>query len=330
MQKPLRWTGLGSVMILGLFFTSGVLASFAAASPKELLAAGRADEAIQILEQQTRQPDSDRLASAESYNLLCRAYYMIDDWDRGVAACERAKTLDPKNSLYQVWLGRLYGEKAQRAGFVSAAGLAKKVRLSFEQAVESDPQNSEARSDLAEFYLDAPAMVGGGKAKARAQADALMPLDPGAAHLVLARLAAKNKDGEDAEREYRAAITMSHSGAHATFEMAYFLFHADKLDQMDQALRTLESCTLDRPEALLDGASILVRADRDYDLAARLLRRYLQAPVEEGPAFKAHELLGRVLEKQGDRRAAAAEYRAALTLSRSYRRAEEDLKRVEH
>ncbi len=294
-----------------------------------MLAAGRADEAIQTLEQQIRQPDSDHLASAESYNLLCRAYYMIDEWERGLSACERAKTLDPKNGLYLVWLGRLYGEKAQRAGFVSAAGLAKKVRRSFEQAVDLDPRNSEARSDLAEFYLEAPALVGGGKDKARAQADALMPLDPSAAHLVLARLAAKNKDQEDAEREYRAAITMSHSGAHATFELAYFFFHANRLDQMDQTLHALESSPLDHPEALLDAASILVRADRDYDLAARLLRRYLQAPVEEGPAFKAHELLGRVLEAQGDRHAAAREYRAALALNHTYRRAEEELKKIE-
>ena len=62
----------------------------------------------------------------------------------------------------------------------------------------------------------------------------------------------------------------------------------------------------------------------------RLLRRYLASPVEEGPAFKAHDLLGQLLEKQGDRRAAAEEYRAALTLAHTYTRAEEGLKRVEH
>jgi predicted negative regulator of RcsB-dependent stress response len=61
-----------------------------------------------------------------------------------------------------------------------------------------------------------------------------------------------------------------------------------------------------------------------------LLRRYLASPVEEGPAFKAHDLLGQALEKQGDRKAAADEYRAALALSRTYARAREDLKRVDH
>ena len=114
------------------------------------------------------------------------------------------------------------------------------------------------------------------------------------------------------------------------FELANFLFHANRLDEMEQALHTLESSPVDRPDSLMDGASVLLRTGRDYPLAARLLRRYLSSPVEEGPAFKAHDLLGKVLEKQGDRRAAAEEFRAALSLSHTYAHAREDLKRVEH
>jgi len=75
---------------------------------------------------------------------------------------------------------------------------------------------------------------------------------------------------------------------------------------------------------------VLLRAGRDYPLAIRLLQRYLTAPVEEGPSFKAHDVLGQLLERQGDLRAAASEYRAALALAHTYTRAQEDLKRVEH
>jgi tetratricopeptide (TPR) repeat protein len=92
----------------------------------------------------------------------------------------------------------------------------------------------------------------------------------------------------------------------------------------------MEGGPVDRLDALLDGASLLLRTGRDYPMAVRLLRRYLAAPIEEGPAFKAHDLLGQILEKQGDRPAAADEFRAALSLSHTYARAREDLKRVEH
>jgi tetratricopeptide (TPR) repeat protein len=299
---------------------------FAASSPKELIAAGRVDDAIQALQQQIAHNPND----AASYNLLCRAFFMLEEWDRGIPACERARTLDPQNSLYHLWLGRIYGEKADRAGFFSAAGLVKKVRTSFERAVALDPKSWEARTDLAEFYLEAPGIVGGGKDKARDQIDAITPLNPGMADWVAARIAEKNKDAAAAEREYRAAITATHSGARAWLDLAIFLRHANRLDEMDQAVQKLESAPVDRAESVMDGASVLLHAGRDYPLAVRLLRRYLAAPVEEGPAFKAHDLLGQLLEKQGDRQSAAVEYRAALALAHSYTRAQEDLKRVEH
>jgi tetratricopeptide (TPR) repeat protein len=297
----------------------------AAPSPQELLAAGRVDDAIQTLQQQIGHSASD----AESYNLLCRAYFMLEEWDRGISACERARDLDPHKSLYFLWLGRVYGEKADRAQFWSAAGLAKKVRTAFERAVELNPQSWEARTDLAEFYLEAPAIVGGGKDKARAQTAAIMPLNPGMAHWVTARIAERNKDAASAEREYRAAVTASHSGARAWLDLAAFLRRSNRLDEMEQALRNLEPGPLDYPVALMDGAGLLLRTGRDFPLAVRLLLRYLSSPVEEGPAFKAHDLLGQLLEKQGDRKAAAEQYRAALALARTYTRAQEDLKRVE-
>ena len=107
-----------------------------------MLNAGRADDAIRTLQQQIAQSPSD----AEAHNLLCRGYYMLDEWDPAVAECERARDLDPNNSLYHLWLGRAYGEKADHAGFLSGASLAKKVRVEFERAVELDPKSWAARA----------------------------------------------------------------------------------------------------------------------------------------------------------------------------------------
>lgn len=297
------------------------------ASPRDLLASGQVDDAIRVLQKQISTSDAD----AESQNLLCRTYFMTGEWDRGVSSCERARDLDPQKSLYYLWLGRIYGEKADHSTVFAAAGLVKKVRGSFERAVELDPNSWEARTDLAEFYFEAPSIVGGSKDKAREQADALMRLNPGMAHWVQARLAEKDNDMDAAEREYRAGIAVTRSGVRACFDYASFLKRANRLDEMVIALRPLESAPIDRPESLMDGASLLLRTERDYPLAVRLLRRYFATgTVEEGPAFKAHDLLGQLLEKQGDRHAAADEYRAALTLFHNYKRAEENLKRVEH
>ncbi len=299
----------------------------AAQTPQELLSTGHADQAIQTLEQQIH-----TAPTAETYNQLCRAHIELGDWDSGIPACEKAVALTPDNGLYHLWLGRIYGEKADRSNFLSAAGLAGKVRTEFERAVELSPNNWEARTDLAEFYLEAPGIVGGGKDKARAQAALLAPLNPAMSHWVLARIAQKNKDKAKAEQEYRAAIDASNGGARAWVNLAGFYRRTNRLDDMEQALRSMESGPLDRPAALVDGASLLLRTERNYPMAIRLLRRYMASSntVEEAPVFKAHNLLGELFEKQGDRVAAAEEYRAALALAHAYRPAQEGLNRVTH
>jgi tetratricopeptide (TPR) repeat protein len=315
-MKPL----LASLLVLAFSITAR------ADSPADLLASGHVDEALQTLQQQLARTPAD----AAAQNLLCRAHFMLDEWDRGISACERAVNLDSSNALHHLWLGRIYGEKADRAGFLSAAGLAKKVRTEFERAVELDPSNVAARTDLAEYYLEAPGIVGGGKDKARAQAEALTHLNPAMAHWVTGRLAERAKDEALAEREYRAAIDASQGGAHAWLNLAIFYRHSNRLDQMEQALTTMETRPLDRPESLMDGATMLLRTGRSVPMGIRFLRRYLQSPVEQGPAFKAHSMLGQLLEKQGDRPAAAAEFRAALALAHTYAPAKEALRRLEH
>jgi len=297
----------------------------ARADSADLLAAGRVDEAIKNLQGKLANSSND----AVSENLLCRAYFMLDEWDRGIPACERAVNLDSTNALYHLWLGRIYGEKADRAGFLSAIGLAKKVRTEFERAVELDPSDAAARTDLAEFYLEAPGIVGGGKDKARAQADTLMHLNSAAAYWVTGRLAERAKDEALAEREFRAAIDASHGGAHAWLNLAIFFRHTNQLDPMEQALVTMEFRPLDRPESLMDAASMLLRTGRNHTMGIRFLRRYLQSPVEPGPAFKAHYLLGQLLEKEGDRAEAARQFRSALALAHTYAPAKEALHRVE-
>lgn len=307
-----------------LFLITAALA-WGADSPKNLLAAGRVDEAITALQGQIGvSPDS-----AESYNLLCRAYFSLSDWDRAVKACEKSVALAPDRSVYHLWLGRAYGEKADTVSFLSAAGLARKLRTEFERAVALDPASVEARTDLAEFYLEAPGIVGGGRDKARAQAEILAASNPAKAHWVYARIAEKEKNSAAAEKEYRAEIEASHGSADSWLDLSYFYKRAGRLDDMEKAIKTAGAAPVVRHDAMVDAAETLLRAGRNYPLAVDFLRRYLATgPVEEAPAFKAHYLLGALLEKLGDKAGAAQEYRASLALARNFGRAQEALNRL--
>jgi len=309
------------------FLLLAVLTCAAASDPPaaSLLAEGRTDDAIWLLQSKITGAPSD----AESLNLLCRAYLQLGQWDRGISACERAVSLAPGNSRYHLWLGRIYGEKADVVNFLSAASLAGKVRNEFEAAVRLSPDSVDARTDLAEFYLEAPGIMGGGRDKAEAQAQALLSMDAAKAHWVRGRIAEKKKNLDAAEKEYRAAIEASHGGALAWFNLALFYRHQQRFDQMEEAINRAVTAPLDRPEILMESAETLIRAGRNFPGCVQWLRRYLSsATVEEGPAFKAHYLLGSVLEKQGDTEGAVQEYRAALALAKDYSRAKEALNRL--
>src|SRR5579864_3304869 len=124
------------LFLLGVLTVSPATAGADESAPG-LLASGRVDEAIAALDGQIRRSPKDPVA----HNLLCRAYFSLGEWDRGISNCEKAVQLSPGNSQFHLWLGRIYGEKADKSGFMTAAGLAKHVVREFEAAVHLNPKS---------------------------------------------------------------------------------------------------------------------------------------------------------------------------------------------
>ncbi len=307
------------------FLAAASLSATTMDSARDLLAAGRIDDVISVLSSRAASVQGD----AEPANLLCRAYLAIEDLNRAEASCKRAVALDPNNSRYHRWLGHVYGEKADRVNFFSAASLAGKTRQEFERAVQLDPNSIEARSDLAEFYFEAPGIVGGGQDKARALAKAFAVSSPAREHWVYAHIAEKNNDPATAEREYRRMIEASNGDSEAWLSLALFYRHQRRYDDMEKTLVRTSQAPMTKPDVLVDAAQNLYRTNRNTPLAIELLQRYLATgPVEEAPAFKAHYLLGMLLEREGDRAGAAREYRSSLALARQFGLAQQALNRV--
>jgi len=311
-----------TIALVTLALTTPLLA--ADLSPVKLLAAGRVDDAIVTLRGRIHATPND----PQSQNLLCRAYLALNDWDSSIAACQKAVQLAPENSEYHLWLGRAYGEKAENSSFIYAISLARKVRSEFETSVRLDPNNAEARSDLADYYVEAPGFLGGGLDKAAAQAQQLNALDPAEAHLTHARIAEKQHDSASAERELRAALEVSGGVPGRWIDLAQFYKRNNRFDQMQDAIRHATSAQ-DNQRVLAAAAEILIDTQRNLPYAGDLLRRYLASEtVEDAPAFKAHYLLGNLLEKEGDTEGAGQEYRNALALARDFTLAQNALKRL--
>jgi Tfp pilus assembly protein PilF len=293
--------------------------------PQDLLRTGRADEAQRILDATVQRAPNN----AEAYNLLCRVYFQLELWDNALRMAERAVQLAPDNSNYHLWLGRSAGRKAENSNPFTAWNLARRVRSEFERAVALDGNNVAARADLSEYYIEAPGFLGGDKKKAREQAAAVAPHDPALASYINARVE-EQQGKSDAEQQYKNALKKSGNSARYWIELAYFYRRAGRMQDMQSAV--YQALIAPRRGAVpeYDGAYLFLRTGRDFSNAVAMLRRYLNgnATEEDGPAFRAHYMLGELLEKQGDRKGAAQEYRAALALASEYRPARDALARV--
>jgi tetratricopeptide (TPR) repeat protein len=313
--------------IPAIFLAVSVAAGASAQAPdtnlaqaNALLQAGEADKAMAVLEPAVEQNDGD----AEAHNLECRVWLSVGRTDAAVKECEKAVSLDPRNSNEHLWLGRALGDKADHAPFMSAYSLAKRVRSEFEEAVRLDPRNVEALASLGEFYCEAPGVVGGGLDKAEALVLQLDKVDAAQAHELRARIAEQRKDYDEAEHELRQSIAVGAHPADQWMELASFYRRRERWNEMVAAVRSgANAAQRDKHSAvaLYDGAGTLAAANRELPLAAKLLEDYLASPnkTEEAPAFAAYARLARVKEQLGDRDAANQDRAAAAALAHDYK-----------
>jgi len=313
--------------VLRTKFFAGLLllvAAIAAADPAvvELLSLGRVNDAISVLI--TRN-------DAESLHLLSRAYYATERWDDAVKCGERAVVLRPNDAHYHLWLAREYGEKAANSNPMTAAATARKAKNEFERAVQLDPSSVEARLDLAQYYTEAPAIMGGGLDKARDEAAQAAKYNSAKSHLMLARVAEKEKQFPEAEGQLRRAIAEAKDPAEYWLALAAFYRGRGRLDDMQKTVQTALVQPGRPAETYFDAANELFLGNRDFPDAVLYLQKYLASGglVEGAPAFRAHYLLGQIYEKMGQDPAAVSEYQASLALASGFDRARKALNHLQ-
>ena len=277
---------------------------------------GRADDAISLLQKQL----SENSTNAAAHHLLCRVYLQEERWPDAENECSEAVELDPNNSAYHQWLGRAYGGAAAHASLASAYKLAKKVHAEFKTAVQLDPQNVSALSDLGEYLIDVPRILGGGVAHAEQIAQQLAPLDAARFHELQAKIAEKKSDYPSAEQQWKLAIQSSPKPADQWMNLAGFYAERKNFPAMQQAIQNGVAADPANGKALVLGATLLLQKHQNLQQARQMLQQYLASrqQSEEAPAFQVHVQLGDLLASQGDQAGAEREYAAAHALASNY------------
>jgi tetratricopeptide (TPR) repeat protein len=209
------------------------------------------------------------------YALMGRNYYMQGDYKKATEALDKAAAANPDSGEIALWLGRAYGRRAETSSPFTAPGHASKARQWFEKAVELSPKNTEAFSDLFEYYLEAPGFLGGGFDKAQAVAAKMAALDAAEGHWAQAKLAEKRKEFGSAEEQLRRAIEASPQRVGRILDLAKFRARQGRFQDADQTFARAEKVAPNSPKVIFAKADTYIKTGRNVDLAKVLLKRYM-------------------------------------------------------
>ena len=233
---------------------------------------------------------------AAVYDLMGRDYYGQGEFKKATEALEKAVALEPGNSGFHLWLGRAYGRRAETSSMISAPGLANKARQSFERAVQLNPVNLEAQSDLFEYYLEAPGFLGGGTDKASATAAQIARISPAEGCWAQAKLAEKRKDFSRAEAQLRRAVEIAPHKIEPLIDLASLLTRQGRYQDADLSLAKAGQIDPHSAKLMFAKADIYIKGKRNLSVARELLKQYMSSALtpEDPPRADAQKLLKQV------------------------------------
>jgi len=256
---------------------------------KKLLQQGKFRQAEVFFKQRVREHENN--AAANYY--LGRTYLMLGNYDRAADYCEKAVELADSVAEYHFWLANALGQKAQNSNVFKQAWLAPKIIKEFERTVQLDPKHVGGHVGCANFYLMAPAIMGGGLDKARKEADILMKLDEMKGRLLKISIYEKEGKSALAEQEYEAveqALNDSTPNYNFYNQYGYFLLKHKK-----------------------------------YDKAIKMFRKQVElAPGKANP----HDSLGDGLRAAGRLEEALAEYQKALQINPDFKASKKKIQQI--
>lgn len=239
--------------------------------------------------------------------------------DKAEKEFERAVTADDKNAVYHHWLANAVGQQAQNANPIRQGLMARRIRNEWERAVELDPNFLDARDALITFYLQAPGFMGGSPEKARAQQREIANRNVTRGHFAAASIAAFEKDTVGVERALRAAIAAAPDSVRFMIALAQ---RQQSWNRIPAAFTTLDQALAKRPTDIalrFQLGRLAASTGQQLPRGEQILRALTTEPewvIENSRPSRAavHYRLGMVLEKQGKKPDAKAQYERALVL----------------
>jgi tetratricopeptide (TPR) repeat protein len=272
---------------------------------------------------EARQLAQQRLASdpkdEQAYWFLARASMSLahdsSDFDKVADAIKPCLDAIPGAALCHLAMGEIYGSIAGSGGMFKGMRYAGSAKTEFLKAVELDPKNLTARSDLNQFYLQAPSVVGGGLDKAEGNTKAFETLRPNVAPLLHAQLHMQRGEFDQASKLLSTDFADADAADVQRDALTSLGFQLLQAKQADKALLVFENARSRFP----DDASIYLgygRSQLELEQVDKAIQS-LQHAVALDPTRGAQYRLGIAQQTKGDKDSAIKSFREFLELRSS-------------
>lgn len=293
---------------------------------KKELDAGKFDKALALFFQTL----NDDPKHAEATFQIGLVHHQQGRKDLAIQWLKDATELNNTDSRFFQRLGEAYGNKISDVGMLKQMSMAKKIRRSFEKAIDLDPDNTDARFGLITFHLEAPGIAGGSKDKALIQAQEIEKRNPPLGAVAQARVYRAKQDFDAAENGYRRAMSLDPKNV--SYPLALGAFLTDQ-KRIDEAIEVFDSWLTHKPNEFLVHYQIGRTASisgQYLDRGKTGLEQYLTTtPKLSQPGLDwAHYRLGLIHRHLNDIEAARQSFGKALAINDDHKLAKKALKEL--
>ena len=246
-------------------------------------------EALQVLGQ-------SKSSDSAIFALSGKCYYMLGDYKKATESFEKAVAMAPNNAEVINWLGKAYGRRAETSSFLTAPRYASQTRQFFERAVQLDRNNLEAVDDLFEYYKEAPGFLGGGEDKAQRLAEQLRDRAPSKYHSLLARMAEKKKQLQEAEQHFHKAAELAPDEEGRLVDLAVFLARNKRYQESEKIMDQASAIAPNSQSLKFERAKIYIESGHNMGIARNLLNEYINSSSltpDDPPRSEARQLLAK-------------------------------------
>ncbi|HET9802487.1 MAG TPA: tetratricopeptide repeat protein [Candidatus Acidoferrum sp.] len=325
--RRIRWVAGAIALSLLAISSFAMNATDAVEAALRAYTAGEYPKAVEILQAASAKESNN----SDLFLLLSKSFYELKEFEKATESAEKVIAIDPRSSQGHEWLGRSYGERADRAGWFAAISFAKKARKEFVTAVELDERNFSAMQALIEFDCSAPGIVGGGDDKAAKEIERIAALDVAEGHYARGNCRRQKKEFEEADAEFTKALQSAPKSVDLVYDIGDYAMKRDQTDRLANVVEVGERLNPNDPRGPFYRAVLDILRGERLAGAEKAIRDYLERAPKKNTypsAAMSHYWLGRLREREAQRNQAQAEYETALKLEPKNRYAGDALKRV--